>query len=242
MLVRITSGDLCGEVIADVTIGSTIDSFNDTSYQFPQTAWKLFYPAVAYFKANFSSPQVTILHSQFQSISATVYDDGMGWVNSLDLYSSQVATEVGQMVGLGFHPPEPPNIFFYFEPWRLFMHLNASMNSTIALTAVVSINFAQGTGRNHMLRQRSLLELDDTSHHHHHHHHSRLLHLSTKLYVADNTGAGGRPQHRHITEAVREAFWEELLDKYFGGLVFTLIHTALLLAYLVIKRILIQQR
>ncbi len=248
MLIRVSSGDFCGHVVADISINSAMYVFNDSSYTHVQSYWRQYYPAVAYFKANFSSDQVTIQYTQLESISATIYDTSQGWTRTLDLFSSNVVTSLGQSSGVVTSASLFPDVYFRMEPWVIFNSQNASLNSTMSITATISIHFTATGGSSR--RKRNLEE--GYAYKPRHTLRKKKLFVSTHLYMKheeeriQDSDSSAHPTARPTTSTHMvqigpwHSWWVEYLasSEFIDHLLFVMMHLGFVASFVIIDYLL----
>ncbi len=148
-VVSVGTADYCGQVIANVDIFGALSVYSDVDHSVEKHVWNHFLRAVAYFKASFTSPSVSLFLARLDTVTATVYSRS-GWVNTVTLYTLGAATALGTTVEFIVPAPYLADVYFEFDVARLFDTLAAPINSTMTITAMCTISFSNSQGKRNL--------------------------------------------------------------------------------------------
>ncbi len=177
-IVSVGTADYCGQVIANVDVFGTLSVYSDASHLIEKHMWNHLLRAVAYFKASFTSPSVSLFLVRLDSATATVHFSS-GWVNTVTLYTAGAATALGTTVEFTVPAPYLTDVYFEFDVALLFDTLGAPVNSTMTITATCTISFSSGQGKRNiesarLIASQHLRRLGSNT---------RTLHTDTTLYL-----------------------------------------------------------
>ncbi len=148
-IVSVGTADYCGQVIANVDVAGSLSVYGDASHTTEKHVWSHLLQAHAYFKGTFTSPSVSLFMVRLDTVTATVHSVS-GWVNTVTLYSSGVVTSLGTSVEFTVPAPYLTDVYFEFDVAHLFDTMAAPINSTMTVTAMVTIGFSSSQGKRHL--------------------------------------------------------------------------------------------
>ncbi len=149
-IVSVGTADYCGQVIANVDVAGSLSVYGDVSHTTEKHVWNHLLQAHAYFKGTFTSPSVSLFMVRLDTVTATVHSVS-GWVSTVTLYNSGVVSALGTSVEFTVPSPYLTDVYFEFDVAQLFDTMGSPINSTMTVTAMVTISFSSpGQGKRNL--------------------------------------------------------------------------------------------
>ncbi len=152
MVMGINSGDFCGKVIADLEVSASLNAYRDEACTIMTNNWPKYVQAPAHFKANFTSAVSTIT-AVANTVTISVFNGTEGEPTPITLLDSGLVTPEGHNLSFIVAPPSvsvSSGLLFTFHVWKVFKNFNATINSTISVTAHLTLSLMGGQKRNNL--------------------------------------------------------------------------------------------